>query len=96
LAAAGARLSGDAQRLQQAGAELIVLCTNTMHRVADVIEDAVDVPFFHLADTTARAVKDSRLGRVARLGTRYTTEQEFYRGRLEARQCYRSDRARRD
>lgn len=73
-----------------------MLCTNTMHRVADVIEDAVDVPFFHLADTTARAVKDSRLGRVARLGTRYTMEQELYRGRLEARQCYRSDRARRD
>ncbi len=84
-AAAGSRLAGDAQRLQQAGAELIVLCTNTMHRVADVIEDAIDVPFLHLADTTALAVKRSGLGRVALLGTRYTMEEDFYRGRLEQR-----------
>jgi aspartate racemase len=84
-AAAGSRLAADAQRLQQAGAELIVLCTNTMHRVADVIEEALDVPFIHLADTTALAVKRSGLGRVALLGTRYTMEQDFYRGRLEQR-----------
>jgi len=84
-AAAGSRLAADAQRLQQAGAELIVLCTNTMHRVAGVIEEALDVPFIHLADTTALAVKRSGLGRVALLGTRYTMEQDFYRGRLEQR-----------
>jgi aspartate racemase len=84
-AAAGSRLATDARRLQQAGAELIVLCTNTMHRVADAIEDAVDVPFLHLADTTALAVRRAGLGRVALLGTRYTMEQEFYRGRLERR-----------
>ena len=84
-AAAGARLAADAQRLQQAGAQLMVLCTNTMHRVADVIEDAIDVPFLHLADTTALAVKRSGLSRVALLGTRYTMEQDFYRGRLEQR-----------
>jgi aspartate racemase len=56
-----------------------------MHRVADVIEDAVNVPFLHPADATARAVKGSGLGRVALLGTRYTMEQEFYRERLEDR-----------
>jgi aspartate/glutamate racemase len=69
-AAAGSRLATDAQRLQQAGTELIMLCTNTMHRVAHVIEDAIDVPFLHLADTTALAVKRSGLNRVALLGTR--------------------------
>jgi GNAT superfamily N-acetyltransferase len=73
-AAAGSRLAADAQRLQQAGAELIVLCTNTMHRVADEIEHAVEVPFLHLADTTARAVRRAGIGRVALLGTRYTME----------------------
>jgi amino-acid racemase len=83
--AAGSRLAADARRLQEAGAELIVLCTNTMHRVADVIEETLDIPFIHLADTTARAVKRSGLGRVALLGTRYTMEQDFYRGRLEQR-----------
>jgi aspartate racemase len=84
-AAAGARLGGDAKRLQDAGAELIVLCTNTMHQVADAIEDAISVPFLHLADTTALAVKRSGIDRVALLGTRYTMEQDFYRGRLERR-----------
>lgn len=84
-AAAGSRLAVDAKRLERAGAKIIVLCTNTMHRVADVIEEALDVQFLHLADTTARAVKRSGLGRVALLGTRYTMEQDFYRGRLEKR-----------
>lgn len=83
--AAGSRLAADALRLERAGAELIVLCTNTMHRVADVIEDALAVPFLHLADTTALAVKKSGLNRVALLGTRYTMEQDFYRRRLEQR-----------
>jgi aspartate racemase len=84
-AAAGARLAADARHLQEAGAELIVLCTNTMHRVAEAIETAIDVPFLHIADTTAVAVKRAGLGRVALLGTRYTMEWEFYRGRLEER-----------
>jgi aspartate racemase len=84
-AAAGSRLAADARRLQEAGAELIVLCTNTMHRVAEAIEVAIDVPFLHLADTMAAAIKRSGLARVALLGTRYTMEQDFYRGRLEER-----------
>jgi len=81
--AAGALLAADARRLQEAGAELIVLCTNTMHRCADAIEAAIEVPFLHLADTTARAVVEARVERVALLGTRFTMEGDFYRARLE-------------
>jgi aspartate racemase len=81
--AAGAVLATDARHLQDAGAGLIVLCTNTMHRVADVIEAAIDVPFLHLADATAEAVLAAGLRDVALLGTRYTMEGEFYRARLE-------------
>jgi aspartate racemase len=81
--AAGAVLGADARRLQDAGAGLIVLCTNTMHRCAEAIEAAIDVPFLHLADATARAVTEAGLERVALLGTRYTMEQDFYRARLE-------------
>ena len=80
---AGDLLAGDAVRLAAAGAELIVLCTNTMHRVAERIEAAVDVPFLHIADATAAAVRAAGVGRVALLGTRYTMEQDFYRGRIE-------------
>jgi aspartate racemase len=82
-AAAGRLLASDAKRLEDLGAQIVVLCTNTMHRVADEIESAIDVPFLHLADATAAAVLASRLGRVALLGTRYTMEEDFYRERLE-------------
>jgi aspartate racemase len=81
--AAGTVLGADARRLQDAGAELIVLCTNTMHRCAEAIEAAIEVPFLHLADATARAVLETGVERVALLGTRYTMEQDFYRARLE-------------
>jgi len=81
--AAGVLLAADACHLQDAGAGLIVLCTNTMHRVADAIEVAIDVPFLHLADATAAAVVDAGITDVALLGTRYTMEQDFYRARLE-------------
>jgi aspartate racemase len=83
--AAAHLLAADARQLQAAGAGLIVLCTNTMHRVADAIEAAVDVPFLHLADATAEAVSARGLQDVALLGTRYTMEGEFYRERLEQR-----------
>lgn len=82
---AGALLAADAQRLEAAGAECIVLCTNTMHVVAPAIEQAISVPFLHLADATADAVVAAGLRTVALLGTRYTMEQAFYRERLEAR-----------
>ena len=81
---AGRLLAADARRLQDAGAEILVLCTNTMHEAADVIAAAVGIPFVHIADATAAAIKAAGLTQVALLGTRYTMERAFYRGRLEA------------
>ena len=80
---AGRLLAGDAQQLQRGGAQLVVLCTNTMHRVASAIEAAISVPFLHLADATAEAVVAAGVSTVALLGTRYTMEGVFYRERLE-------------
>ena len=82
---AGRLLAADALALERAGAELIALCTNTMHLVAPAIESAVTVPFVHLADTTADAVIAADVDSVGLLGTRYTMEHDFYRGRLETR-----------
>src|SRR4051812_21842672 len=82
---AGAALAGEAQDLVRGGAELLVLCTNTMHKVADEIADAVEVPFVHIADTTADAVRARGLGIVGLLATAYTMEQDFYVGRLRDR-----------
>ena len=81
---AGSILAADARRLEAAGAELILLCTNTMHRVAEAIIDAIGVPFLHLADATAAAVVAAGLDSVGLLGTKFTMEQDFYRDRLEA------------
>lgn len=81
---AGQLLATDARRLQDAGADVVLLCTNTMHLVAPAIEAAIDVPFLHLADATATEVTAAGLSTVALLGTRYTMEHDFYRGRLEA------------
>lgn len=82
--AAGTLLADDARRLQDAGADLVILCTNTMHLVAPAIEAAINVPFLHLADATAEAVKAAGVETVALLGTRFTMEMDFYSGRLEA------------
>ncbi len=82
---AGARLAADARRLQDAGAELMVLCTNTMHVIAPAIEAAITIPFLHLADATAAAVVTAEVGTVGLLGTRYTMELDFYRERLRHR-----------
>ena len=73
-----------ARGLEAAGAECVVLCTNTMHKVADAIEAAVDIPLLHLADVTADAVRAAGLDRVALLGTRFTMEQPFYADRLRS------------
>lgn len=80
---AGEILAQAATALQQAGAQGIVLCTNTMHKVAEAIESACDVPFLHIADATGRAIQKQQMSNVALLGTRYTMEQDFYRGRLQ-------------
>ncbi len=74
-----------ARRLARAGAEVLVICTNTMHRMADEVEAATGLPLVHIADATAAVVLERGLRRVALLGTAYTMEQEFYRGRLEER-----------
>ncbi|MGW6916868.1 aspartate/glutamate racemase family protein [Kitasatospora sp. NPDC054939] len=81
---AGAVLADAARSLEAAGAELLLICTNTMHKVADQVEAAVSVPLLHLADTTAEAVRAAGLRRVGLLGTAFTMEQDFYRGRLAA------------
>ncbi|MCO5091945.1 aspartate/glutamate racemase family protein [Bosea sp. (in: a-proteobacteria)] len=83
-AAAGAALAASARRLEQAGASCLVLCTNTMHKVADTVIAATRLPFLHLADVTARAVKASPSRRPLLLATRFTMEQGFYRDRLSA------------
>jgi aspartate racemase len=82
---AGALLAEAARHLEAGGAELLVLCTNTMHRVADAIEAAVSVPLLHIADATAAAVRAAGVDTVALLGTAYTMDGEFYRGRLTDR-----------
>jgi aspartate racemase len=82
---AGAVLARDARRLQESGAGCVVLCTNTMHRVADAVEAAIDVPLLHIAEATAAAVHSAGLTTVGLLGTAFTMEHEFLRGRLEQR-----------
>lgn len=84
-AAAGILLAQAAQKLQGAGAEALVLCTNTMHKVADAIESAVQIPLLHIADPTAARIRQAGLGKVGLLGTRFTMEQHFYKVRLQQR-----------
>jgi aspartate racemase len=77
-------LAADARWLEAGGAELLLICTNTMHVLAPRIEAAVDVPLLHIADASADAVRSAGLDTVALLGTRYTMEMGFYRDRLAA------------
>jgi aspartate racemase len=79
---AGQLLAQVARGLEAGGAEVVLLCTNTMHKVADQIESAITIPFLDLADATAAAVLDSGLTKVGLLGTAFTMEQDFYRDRL--------------
>lgn len=81
--AAGALLADAAAGLEAGGAELLVLCTNTMHKVAEPIEAATSIPLLHIADVTARAVRAAGHARVGLLATAYTMEQDFLRDRLE-------------
>ena len=83
--AAGALLADSARALESAGANFLVLCTNTMHKVAPVIEAAVRIPLLHIADPTAEEIKIAGLSTVGLLGTRFTMEQEFYKDRLRER-----------
>ena len=83
--AAGALLADAARSLQAAGADFLVLCTNTMHKVAHAIEGAVNIPLFHIADPTAEEIKRAGYSRIGLLGTRFTMEQAFYKDRLRER-----------
>lgn len=81
---AGEQLSRVASKLEQAGVDFIVICTNTMHKVVGQIEEKISVPVLHIADTTAEEIGRRKLGKVGLLGTRYTMEQDFYRLRIES------------
>ena len=82
---AGQLLAAAAQRLEKAGAECLVLCTNTMHKVAAQIESSTPVPLLHIADPTGAAALQRGASTVGLLGTRFTMEEDFYRQRLESR-----------
>lgn len=84
-AGCGRVLADAARSVEAAGADFVVLATNTMHRVADAIESAVDIPMLHIADATGARIESAGIERIALLGTRFTMEQDFYRGRLEER-----------
>jgi len=83
--ASGRLLAAEAAALESAGAELIALCTNTMHKVAEDVVAAIGVPFVHIADATAHAVTAAGFSTVGLLATAYTMEQDFYVGRLRDR-----------
>ena len=83
--AAGALLADAARALQRAGADCVVVCTNTMHKVAPAIEAAVGIPLLHIADPTAAAIQAAGLHTIGLLGTRFTMEQDFYKDRMQTR-----------
>lgn len=80
--AAGELLARHAERLQDAGADLLVLCTNTMHKVIDHLEESLEIPVVHIADAASAAIHAAGLQRVGLLGTMFTMEQDFYRSRM--------------
>ena len=82
--ALAARLIDGAQRVQRAGADMVVMCANTMHHEAEAVARAVPLPLLHICDCTAAKIKADGLKRVSLLGTRYTMEEDFYKARLKA------------
>ncbi len=82
---AAQQLVAAARQLEKGGADFLLLCTNTMHKVADAVQHGVSIPLLHIADATAHAVKARSLSKVGLLGTRFTMEEDFYRGRLSSR-----------
>lgn len=79
---AGEILAQAAQGVEAAGADCLLICTNTMHKVAEDIDDAISIPLIHIADATGEALKQAGVKRVGLLGTAFTMEQDFYKGRL--------------
>jgi aspartate racemase len=82
-ARAGDILANAAQQIEAAGADFLLICTNTMHKVAPQVENAVQIPLLHIADATAEKIKAAGMDTVGLLGTNFTMEQDFYAGRLE-------------
>ncbi len=80
---AGNVLSEAALQVEAAGADFLLICTNTMHKVAPQIEDAISIPILHIADATAEEIKKQGMTTIGLLGTNFTMEQEFYAGRLK-------------
>lgn len=79
---AAQRMIDAAKRLQNGGADGLVLCTNTMHKLAPNVQAAIDLPLLHIADATAQKIREAGIQTIGLLGTRYTMEQDFYKGRL--------------
>ncbi len=82
---AAALLTSAAQNVERAGADCLVICSNTMHKVADTIQRNIDIPLLHIADATAEQIRKQGIGTIGLLGTRFTMEEDFYRGRLTDR-----------
>lgn len=80
--AAATVLADSARRIETAGADFLLICTNTMHKVADEVAAAIDIPLLHIADATAARIVETGIRTVGLLGTRFTMEQDFYKGRL--------------
>lgn len=74
-----------AHRLEAAGADFLIICTNTMHKMADEIQDQIKIPILHIADATASIIKAQKINKIGLLGTRFTMEEDFYAGRLTHR-----------
>ncbi len=72
-----------AQNLEKAGANMVLICTNTMHKMANEVQNAIQIPLLHIADAAAEKVKEKNLKKVGLLGTKYTMEQDFYKGRIK-------------
>lgn len=81
--AAAEALAGKARQIEMAGAEFLLICTNTMHRVAEEVQSAINIPLLHLADATATRISQTGTKTVGLLGTKFTMEQDFYKNRLE-------------
>ncbi len=79
----GVRMAQHAKKVEQAGADLLILCTNTIHMVKDYIEEAIRIPFIHIADATGEAIVEAGLKNIGLLGTKFTMENDFYSDILE-------------
>ena len=79
----GYLLAGEAKRVESAGADFLLICTNTMHKVADTVEESINIPLLHIADATGEALVKDKIQKVGLLGTKFTMEEDFYKKRLE-------------